>query len=206
MKLNRSLLAAGISLLIPACALALQDSGQASTLTLSSNPIGNFGVVSVNVYRGSRLKKEIEYKYLKEVLGVNYVVNLERFNHDDQSLCRKYDLNCVEFPLMLLVGTDAFFNWGTLNKAYSFVLDKSRGGNKIYFHCLHGSDRTGTLASALTIREKACNKPGFDKKALLAETEATLRKHDFHKIYIFLHHRIKTWIVQYDENSGWLCK
>lgn len=220
------LFSASISALIPLCSFAgAQElssskstathaltaggtgfSNKVSTAALQINPIENFGVVSGNIYRGGRLKTETEYKYLKEVLGASYIINLERFNRDNKVLCKKYGLNCVEFPLLLVLGNDAVFNWTTFRKAYSFVLDKSKNGNKIYFHCLHGSDRTGTLASALMIRNRACNKQGFDKKALSAEIETTLQKHGFHDIYVFLHHKIKSWVIHFDENSEWLCK
>ena len=98
-----------------------------------------------------------DYRLLQP-LGVDTVLNLEYFHNEDQDLCRKNSLRCAELPLMLFVGKDLSFDWQTFRKAFRFVLGERAAGKKVYFHCLHGSDRTGALATALMLRERACGR------------------------------------------------
>lgn len=175
-----------------------------SAPNLFNAPIGNMGIVSANIYRGSELEKEDDYKFLKKQLGVDIVVDLRYFERDDQELCRKYGLQCVQFPLALVILNDAVFDWNTFRKAFRFVLDQRGAGKKIYIHCKHGSDRTGALASAIMIRERACGIK-FDKHVLWSEIDSTLKKYGFHNIYPFLRHKIKDWVFEFEKNP-WLCE
>lgn len=170
----------------------------------SAAPIGNMGLVSPGIYRGERLTEDEDYRFLRQELGIDVVLNLEHFALENQELCRQNSLRCAELPLLLFVGADLVFDWQTFRNAFRFVLQQRREGRKIYFHCLHGSDRTGALAAAIMIRERACG-AGIDKDALWSEMAATLDQHGFHTRYVFLRRSIKSWVFEFEKNA-WLCE
>jgi protein-tyrosine phosphatase len=170
----------------------------------SAAPIGNMGLVSPGIYRGQRLTRDEEYRFLRQELGVDVVLNLEHFAIENQELCRKNSLRCAELPLLLFVGADLVFDWQTFRNALRFVLQQRGEGRKVYFHCLHGSDRTGALAAAIMIRERACGTVP-DKDALWDEISATLDQHGFHTRYVFLRRSIKSWVFEFEKNP-WLCE
>ena len=175
-------------------------------IILLTSPVDNFGMVNENVYRGARLTKEEQYRYLHQEFGIKTIVSLEA-RSDDPALCsKKYDLKCVEYPLQLIPGDDQNFDLKTFKTAYKFVLDETKTGRKVFVHCHYGSDRTGAMASAVTIRDKACNNAGFDKNALWAEVDTTLDKYGFHQVYVSLHERIKSWVFDFESNSDWICQ
>ena len=105
---------------------------------------------------------------------------------------------------MLFVGKDLAFDWKTFRNAFNFVLSERAAGHTVYFHCLHGSDRTGALATALTIRERACGR-SHDKAAIKAEVDATLERHGFHGRYVFLRLSIDSWLENLEKNQ-WICE
>lgn len=171
---------------------------------LAAAPIGNMARVSEGIFRGERIRTTEQYRFLREDLGVDTVLNLEYFHNEDQELCRKNSLRCAELPLMLFVGKDLAFDWKTFRKAFRFVLYERAAGKRVYFHCLHGSDRTGALATALMLRERACGR-AYDKAVLKAEVDATLELHGFHGRYVFLRHSIDSWVQDFDNNK-WICE
>lgn len=171
---------------------------------LTAAPIGNLARVSEGIFRGEQIRTMEQYRFLREELGVDTVLNLEYFHNEDQELCRKNSLRCAELPLMLFVGKDLSFDWQTFRKAFMFVLAERAEGKKVYFHCLHGSDRTGALAAALMIRDRACGR-AYDKAALEEEVDATLERHGFHGRYVFLRRSIAGWVENFDKNQ-WICK
>ncbi len=167
-------------------------------------PIGNFGVVSKNIYRGERLDSEQDYIFLAKQLGVNTVVNLRYWHHEDKKLCQRYGLNCVDYSVMIYPGLDLRFDYETLKAAFRFVLKERRAGKKVYFHCLHGSDRTGALASAIMIEERACG-VAFDKDRLWNFIQNNLQAYGFHAVYGSLYKTIKSWVYDLNDNK-WLCE
>ncbi|HNT98776.1 MAG TPA: tyrosine-protein phosphatase, partial [Elusimicrobiales bacterium] len=122
----------------------------------------------------------------------------------DQELCRRNGLRCAELPLLLFVGKDLSFDWGTFRKAFRFVLSERAAGRTVYFHCLHGSDRTGALAAALTLRERTCGR-NYDKAALKEEIDSALERHGFHGRYAFLRSAIDGWVAE-PASQPWLCE
>lgn len=165
----------------------------------------NFGMVEEGIYRGARLQREEEYAYLSRVLGVKTMVNLQHYHHDDKALCAKYGIDCREFPIFLFFANDVLFDWQSFRKAFDVITEQKARSNKVYFHCAYGSDRTGTMAAALMVREAACGRQ-FDPETLWKSVDTTLEKHNFHGIYVFLHHAIKDWVFEFDKNKDWLCK
>ncbi len=80
------------------------------------------------------------------------------------------------------------------------MLAEHKAGHRVYFHCKKGSDRTGALAAALLIREKACN-----PDELWNEVEIRLKRHHFHPVFIFLKKDIRSWVYRFGQNQ-WLCR
>ena len=150
------------------------------------------------------MDEEDDYKFLKEKLNVDTVVNLRYLHSDNQKLCRKYNLKCVNYKILIFPGADTYLNLETLKEAFRFILDERKAGRKVYFHCAAGSDRTGALASAIMIRESACNK-NFDKDILWKDVKATLDNYHFHHIYKNLYKTIKSWVCNFEANQ-WLCE
>ncbi len=167
-------------------------------------PIPNFGQVEPGIYRGATLSKDNQYRFLKENLGADDIVDL-RLKPDNQDSCRAWSLNCENFPIRLsFPGEDAVFNWKIFKKAFFFTLSERAAGRRVYFHCKKGSDRTGALAAALLIREKACGRD-FNPDELWSEVESQLKQHHFHPVFIFLKKDIRSWVYHLDENP-WLCQ
>ena len=170
-----------------------------------SSSIRNFGQVNDFIYRGARLKKEADYKAVSE-LGVDTILSLERFNSEDQGLCKKYGLECVRFPLILLGLPDAdeFFDYTVLQNAFQFLVDEVHRGPKVYIHCYYGKDRTGSLAAAFTIRENACGKERYNKDELWQKIESDLTTYGFHDdLYPTLKNNIRSWVYELPE---WICR
>ncbi len=202
---SETLFKAHAAVLKPALALRARMKGRPKIA-----PPPNFGMVSEGIYRGSRPKTAENFDYLKN-LGVSTVIDLEYFHEDSSTLCRRYGLNCVRKPLLLFPLDDEFFDWKTFREAFRLVLSERAQGRTVYFHCKDGSDRTGALAAALMIRSAVCNvSPGSAPNSraqddLWARIDQTLRQYGFHKVFVILHEKIKSWIYDPSDNR-WLCR
>ncbi|MBI2646765.1 MAG: dual specificity protein phosphatase family protein [Deltaproteobacteria bacterium] len=172
--------------------------------------IRNFGQVDDLIYRGARLRKGdkgADYKELAD-LGIGTILNLERFNSDDEGFCNKNGLTSVRFPLILLGLPDAdkFFDYTVLEEAFQFLVDEVQKGHKVYIHCYYGKDRTGSLVSAWNIRKNACGKERYnkdDKDALWKKVEDDLTAYGFHDdLYPTLKNSIRAWVY---ELPSWIC-
>lgn len=181
-----------------------------------SIPIGNFGVVLSQggdirknirdgvVYRGGSLDNESSYAFLRDI-GVSAVVNLQSSHQADLALCTKYGLKCQEsgilpFDFISLTKSSAF------QEAFRFVLEERKAGKKVYIHCMKGKDRTGALAAALMIRERACG-GDLDKARLRDTIEESLKAHNFwFRNYPKWHAEITGWVDNFEGNKDWLCK
>lgn len=187
--------------------LTEQPALPAATAPSSAVPILNFGSISDGVFRGEYLNEEEDYRFLSEELGIATVVDLRYFHQDDPKLCARYRLNCVDFGLLLFPAQDRVFDWDIFREAFHFVAEERQAGRKTYIHCRYGSDRTGALASALIIRDRACSAGGgaVDKDALWSLIDGTLSQYGFHHIYGGLHTTIRSWVYDF-ENNPWLCQ
>lgn len=171
-----------------------------------TDTIGNFGTVTYNVYRGERLNEEADYQELRS-LGVQTVINLESLHEDDPGLCSHYGLNCVRFPIPLLgfPKLDKFFDYEMLEKAFQFLIDENHKNKKVYFHCHYGSDRTGALASAMTIRLNYCGDKSahYDAGQVWEKVKSDLSAYGYHEaLYKNLKSHIKSWVYS---PPPWIC-
>jgi len=164
----------------------------------------NFSEVLPGIYRGARMWHEVDYRDLA-ALDIRYVINLERFFSDDAGACAASKLKCLNrrITLVSFPGADVFFAYDKIRKAMRLVLKIIRKGDgAVYFHCFHGSDRTGALAAALVIRSEACGKE-YDKRDLEKKIISDLRLHGFHKrLYPLLYANIVSWA---DSVPTWIC-
>ncbi|HAH31290.1 MAG TPA: hypothetical protein DCL44_03135 [Elusimicrobia bacterium] len=182
----------------------------------ANSPMGNFGVVSAQdsdnrkngrewvVYRGSSLDNEAAYAFLRDI-GVSVSVNLQSSHPSDLELCAKYGLTCRKFGIypfdrVSLTRSSEF------QAAFRFVLEERKAGHKVYIHCMKGKDRTGALAAALMIRERACV-ADFNKAKLRDVIEKSLDAHNFwRRNYPKWHAEIIGWVDNFEDNKNWLCK
>jgi protein-tyrosine phosphatase len=167
--------------------------------------LGNTGLVLPGIYRGAMPYGASDYRALA-ALGIDTVVNLRYLKTDADSAkyCAANDFDCEQYRLMLLPAQDKYFDWDTFKHAFRFIVYAHQAGHKVYIHCLHGSDRTGAMAAALTVRAAACGGQ-FDKAALWNKVDGDLKAHNFHMVYASLYAGIKDMVYKFDENREWLC-
>ncbi len=174
-----------------------------SPLLFAIDSIGNLGSVNDNIHRGEILDEESDYRQLSE-LGINTVVNLRaKKDPDNEAWCKKYNLNCTLYPINLSYpGSDRRFNYEMLKKAFYFTLREVSESKKVYIHCHYGSDRTGALAAALTLREITCGKE-YNADETWEKIYQDLSHHNFHEhLFPTLLANIKSWVYDHPE---WLC-
>lgn len=102
-------------------------------------PIRNFAEVdsAKKIYRSAQPEYSYEYKFLKERLGVDTIVNLRSELDHDSEYAGEYQIKVINIPMR-----DHFPP--TLQEANDFIqLVKDNTG--ILFHCLHGRGRTSTF-------------------------------------------------------------
>lgn len=181
-----------------------EDGKSTPDVTVSTAAPDNLGTVVEGLYRGARPEGDDQYAYLAKTLKVDTMVNLQHFHSDSEELCSRHGMDCRRFPIFLFFANDIRFDWKSFMKAFSFIVERKETGHRVYFHCAYGSDRTGSLAAALMIREAACGK-SFDRKALWKQVDSEMEKHNFHGIYVFLRHSIKDWVFDFEKNQNWIC-
>ncbi|MBI4833629.1 MAG: tyrosine-protein phosphatase [Planctomycetes bacterium] len=126
--------------------------------------LSNFAKLSDNVWRGAQPEEE-GFIQLKK-MGVKTVINLRNF-HSDKDDIAGLGLQYVEIPL----------NAGDTDEAnvVKFLKAVTNSDNlPVFFHCQHGSDRTGMMAAIYRIYVE-----GWDKEKAIAE----LPVFGFHEIY-----------------------
>ena len=173
------------------------------------NPIKNFGTVGEWMYRGARLTNESHYKFLKN-LGITTVIDMQWPLRDNRDLCKKYDLDCIYTPVILIPEIDLYFDIKSLKKTFKRMIDEFKLGKTLYIHCHFGSDRTGILAAAFTIRQSMCNAKNPNETILQEKTmksvEADLLKYGYNKTYQKPLKEMKTWLTEFNQNKNWLCQ
>lgn len=175
-----------------------------SSIAFGDISIKNFGEVVPGVYRGARLSGHEKWYEELRGLGVNEIINLEDSVQDDEDLCQKNSLSCLQYPihLSLYPGADANFDYEMLKRAFQEVLLLMESGEKIYIHCRAGSDRTGALASAVYIYKNGCGET-VDHSKLLKEIDEMLEQYNFHW---FLYFNLKNAIEDWAKNPpDWIC-
>ena len=148
----RAILAGGL-LLLGACGgnggppPANSNSGKAFAARLpDTDVLEHVARINDSLYRGAQPDGEEGYAAVKE-MGIKTVICL-RNNHDYSEEVKKAGMEYVAIPIYAAIGStppsdeqvELFFNT---------VLDPSN--QPVYFHCLHGKDRTGTMGAIYRI-------------------------------------------------------
>lgn len=120
--------------------------------------------VGEKVLRGAQPTEE-GFRQLK-ALGVKTVINLRPEDNRETALVEKLGMKAIYLPLPPL---DAPTHAETLSFLKT-ALDPANG--KVFFHCYHGVDRTGTMAAAIRIA-----RDGWTADQAIAE----LRSQGFHE-------------------------
>lgn len=175
----------------------------------SSGPIPNFGTVVEGVYRGARVSKEEQFKFLKDA-GVNTLVNVSWPARDDKDLCEKYGFDCSYNAVKIVPGADLYFGMKDLKGAFDLTVEELKAGRKVYIHCHFGRERTGILAAALMIRQSMCD-PVRQRDPRLKEktwevVEASFKKFGYKMTYEKPFKEMKSWITDFEGNKAWLCR
>ena len=172
-------------------------------------PVDNFGLVIAGVYRGARVSKEEQFKYLKDN-GINTLVNVSWPAKDNPELCAKYGFDCSYNAVKIVPGADLYFGMKDLKGAFDFTLDELKAGRKVYIHCHFGRERTGILAAALMIRQNMCEPSRQADPQLKEKTwdlvEASFKKFGYKMTYQKPFEEMKSWITDFESNKAWLCR
>lgn len=108
--------------------------------------IDNVGRIHDGLYRGGQ-PGEAGYAWLK-AKGFRTVINL-RTHHGEEEAVRKHGMEPVEFKVKADVFGSEPPTEEQIRAFFDVVLDPAR--QPVYFHCLHGADRTGTMAAIYRI-------------------------------------------------------
>ncbi|HEY9856191.1 MAG TPA: sulfur transferase domain-containing protein [Stenomitos sp.] len=134
------------------------------TRSLDGPPLQKVGKLSESLLRGAQ-PTEAGFAELAQQ-GVKTVINLRPENNVEKDLVEKLGMKAVFLPLPPL---DAPTHADTL-AFLKTALDPANG--KVFFHCYHGVDRTGTMAAAVRIA-----RDGWSADQAIAE----LRSFGFHE-------------------------
>lgn len=105
--------------------------------------LGNFGELTDRLFRGAR-PTEKGIQSLKEK-GVDLIINLEngkKVVEKERALAEKYGIRFKSVPMGIFIPPKL----AKVDDFLATVQDTSNG--KVYFHCMQGRDRTGTMAFA----------------------------------------------------------
>ena len=126
--------------------------------------VEKLSAVGDKVFRGAQPTEE-GFRQLKAA-GVKTVINLRPEDKRETDLVESLGMKAVYLPLPPLGAPTHAETLSFLKTA----LDPANG--KVFFHCYHGVDRTGTMAAALRIA-----RDGWTAEQAIAE----LREHGFHE-------------------------
>lgn len=129
----------------------------------NSPVVGNLGKLSDRLFRGQQLGSE-GFKTLKK-MGVDTVINLAPEQNLDPKLAEALGMKAIAIP-------EPPFGEPTMAQGVEFLEAATDPANgKVYFHCYHGSDRTGAMAAIYRILDQ-----GWSVNRALAE----MPKYHFH--------------------------
>lgn len=117
-------------------------------------PLNNFGEIVPNIYRSAQPAFAYQYAWLKNVLGLNTIVNLRSEKNMDKKFCDKLGIECIDFGVK-------DHNPPTCQMAKEFMrfINEHNNDRSILIHCLHGHGRTSTfsvltkMANGMTLDE-----------------------------------------------------
>lgn len=123
----------------------------------------NLGELSGTLYRGAQ-PSAAAFATLKR-MGFDTVINLRVEDNSEASLVRQLGMKPIYLP-------EDNLGAPTMADTLKFLADVTDPANgKVFFHCYHGSDRTGTMAAAYRIAAD-----GYSLDRAMAE----LPKYGFH--------------------------
>ena len=169
-------------------------------------------------YRGGN-PSDAAYSLLKKQ-GVDTIINIRNMTKPDWELCKGVGIKCLNYPVWALdpdilggVTVDGRELGGIVlheNKyfleAFNAAVAELKDGRNIYIHCQGGTDRTGSLAAALTIRSYACGK-NFNSYELRDNVMKTLQDFGFwNHVFPSWGTEIKDWVNNFSVHKEWLCK
>lgn len=122
-------------------------------------PIRNFAEVDADkkLFRSAQPEFSYEFKFIKEKLGVDTIVNLRNDrNNRDQFFSSKFGLKSVSIPMQ----DD---HSPTLEQARAFI-ELVKNGRGILFHCEHGHGRTSLFCVLARIAMGWKLQPAIDEE------------------------------------------
>ncbi len=108
--------------------------------------VGNFARIAPGLYRGAQPSPE-GFRNLK-AMGIRTVIGF-RENHSTRREVEAAGMASVELPIRANAFDSRPPSEEQVREFFRVVLDPARG--PVYFHCLHGKDRTGTMAALYRI-------------------------------------------------------
>ena len=126
----------------------------------------NLHRITEDIYRGAQPEEE-GFARLKEI-GIKTVINLRTF-HSDREQCKRHGLDYVHITVQAWEGEDE-----EVVDFLKVVSDPER--RPVFFHCLHGADRTGTMAAIFRLIFEDWSKPD-------AIEEMVTGGYGFHKMW-----------------------
>lgn len=160
-----------------------QPPAAAERLTVPGLP--NLGRVSPNLYRGAQ-PKAAGYDQLQR-LGVGIVVD---FNTGRQHIARESAAVEARGMRYLSIPWSASARPSDAQVAEFFRLLRENDGRKIFVHCKHGADRTGTMIALYRISEES-----WTPQQALDEMEA------FH-FHGFLYRHLKRYVREFPARAA----
>lgn len=105
-------------------------------------PVKNFGQVSDLVFRSAQPIYNYEYQWLKNVVGIDLIVNLRAEKDRDAKYAPVHGIDSVTIP----VKDHQAPSYDNV-EAFNHVLIKAMAENKkVLIHCEHGHGRTSTFS------------------------------------------------------------
>jgi hypothetical protein len=150
--------------------------------------LGNFGEVNDHLFRGAR-PTEKGVQMLKDK-GVTLIVNLENDKKavtTERLLAQKYGIGFKSIPMGIFLPPKL----AKVDEFLSLAQDPANG--KIYFHCMQGRDRTGTMAFCYRVKVDRWN----TEKAY-----AEMKSFKFHTLLLGLNAFVHWYGGKYGPGSG----
>ena len=113
----------------------------------AADGVAHVGKINDALYRGAQPDGEKGYAELAKEKGIRTVICLRKF-HGSEEEAKKAGLNYVAIPITANIQSTPPSD-EQVKLFFETVLDPAK--QPVYFHCLHGKDRTGTMAAIYRI-------------------------------------------------------
>ena len=105
--------------------------------------------IDQGVYRGAQPEGAEGYRALKE-MGIRTVINLRQF-HDSREEAENSGLQYMSLPIQASILGSEPPSQAQLDRFFEIVEDPGQG--PVFFHCMTGKDRTGTMCALYRIEQ-----------------------------------------------------